>query len=237
MPINWSEQQIKTLIFLVFIAVFAISLLAGWDQWLNLSNLKQHREALFNYAEQNYWFLFFCSGLIYILTTAFSLPGATVLSLAVGFLFGRWSGTLLIVISATIGATLIFLMTRYVIADWAREKLHQQAQAVKIMDGFQSDAFSYLLFLRLIPLFPFWLINLAAAFTPVSTQTYIITTLIGILPGSFVFANLGQSLGQIESLEQLLSFPVITAFSLLGLLALTPVFVKHYKQRQATGQR
>ena len=174
-------------------------------------------------------FLYLSCGLLYIVITALSLPGAVVLSLALGFLFGRWMGTLLIVISATLGATLIFLLARYLIADWAKEKLQGKEQAVKLMNSFQEDAFNYLLFLRLVPLFPFWLINLVAAFTTVSSRTYIITTFIGIIPGSFVFANLGQSLGQIEKVEQLLSMPVLFAFFLLGLLALAPVLIKRYK--------
>ena len=161
--------------------------------------------------------------------TALSLPGGVILSLALGLLFGRWMGTFLIVVSATIGATLIFLLTRYLIADWARARLQGNEQAVKLMDSFQDDAFNYLLFLRLVPLFPFWLVNLVPAFTPVSSRTYIMTTFIGICPGSFVFANLGQTLGQIENMGQLLSMPVIIAFSLLGLLALSPILIKRYK--------
>lgn len=237
MHIMWSDQRIKTSIFLLFVAIFLIFFLSGGPQWLSLDNLKHHREALLDYAEQNYWIFFLVSGVIYILTTTFSLPGATILSLAVGFLFGRWMGTLLIVISATIGATLVFLLARYLIADWARERLRKIPQTAKIMQGFQIDAFNYLLFLRLIPVFPFWLVNLVPAFTPVSTKTYIITTLIGIVPGSFVYANLGRSLGQIDRLDQLWSLPVITAFSLLGLLALAPVIAKYYKQSQSPEHR
>ena len=92
----------------------------------------------------------------------------------------------------------------------------------------------YLLRVTLVPLFPFWLINLVPAFTPISSRTYIITTLIGIIPGSFVYANLGQALGQIENSEQLLSMPVLMAFTLLGILALAPVLVKRYNTIQST---
>ena len=228
MKYNLTQQQTRLLIFSIFCFCVAIFFLLGGQQWLNLETLKQNSQTWFNYTEQHYLLVYLACGLLYIVITALSLPGAVVLSLALGFLFGRWMGTLLIVFSATIGATLIFLLARYLIADWAREKLQGNEQAVKLMDSFQEDAFNYLLFLRLVPLFPFWLINLVAAFTTVSSRTYIITTLIGIIPGSFVFANLGQSLGQIENIEQLLSVPVLFAFFLLGLLALAPVLVKHY---------
>jgi len=231
-----TQQQTRLLVFLLLCSIGVIFFLLDGQQWLNLEALKQNRTTLLNYAEQHYLLLYLACGLLYIVMTALSLPGGTILSLALGLLFGRWMGTLLIVISATIGATLVFLLARYLIADWARERLQGNEQAVKIMDAFQTDAFNYLLFLRLVPLFPFWLVNLVPAFTPVSSRTYIITTLIGIIPGSFVFANLGQSLGQIESVEQLLSIPVLVAFTLLGILALAPVLVKKYKAIQSSGK-
>ncbi len=229
-----TQQQTRLLVFLLFCSIIAIFYLVDGQQWLNLETLKQNRNTLLNYAEQHYLFLYFVCGLLYIATTALSLPGGAVLSLALGLLFGRWMGTLLIVISATIGAMLVFLLARYLIADWARKRLLGNEQAVKLMDAFQVDAFNYLLFLRLVPLFPFWLVNLAPAFTPISSRTYIITTLIGIIPGSFVFANLGQSLGQIANTEQLLSMPVLVAFTLLGILALAPVLIKKYKAIQSS---
>ncbi len=227
-------QQTRLLVFLLFCSIITIFFLVDGQQWLNLETLKQNSNALLNYAEQHYLILYLACGLLYIAMTALSLPGGSVLSLALGLLFGRWMGTLLIVISATIGATLIFLLVRYLIADWAKERLLRNEQAVKLMDSFQADAFNYMLFLRLVPLFPFWLINLVPAFTPISSRTYIITTLIGIIPGSFVYANLGQALGQIENSEQLLSMPVLMAFTLLGILALAPVLVKRYKTIQST---
>ena len=234
MNYNLTQKQTKLLVFGVFCSIIAIFFLVDGQQWLNLETLKQNSNALLNYAEQHYLFLYLACGLFYIVMTALSLPGGSVLSLALGLLFGRWMGTLLIVISATIGATLIFLLARYLIADWARERLQGNEQAVKLMDSFQADAFNYLLFLRLVPLFPFWLINLVPAFTPISSRTYIITTFIGIIPGSFVFANLGQALGQIENVDELFSIPVIMAFTLLGILALAPVLVKRYKTIQKT---
>ena len=234
MNYNLTQKQTKLLVFGVFCSIIAIFFLVDGQQWLNLETLKQNSNALLNYAEQHYFFLYLACGLFYIVMTALSLPGGSVLSLALGLLFGRWMGTLLIVISATIGATLIFLLARYLIADWARERLQGNEQAVKLMDSFQADAFNYLLFLRLVPLFPFWLINLVPAFTPISSRTYIITTFIGIIPGSFVFANLGQALGQIENVDELFSIPVIMAFTLLGILALAPVLVKRYKTIQKT---
>lgn len=220
----------KNLLWLVPIAIATFFLLGG-PQLLSLENLQAHRQGLIEFTEQHYMVMFLSCGLLYSLSTALSLPGATALSLLLGLLFGRWAGTVLIVISATIGAGAIFWLARYLFADWAQERLQQSAMSQKLLAGFQADAFNYLLFLRLVPLFPFWLVNLAPAFTSVPMRTYLITTFIGIIPGSFVFANLGQSLGRIEHLDQLLSGQTLLALSLLGLLSLVPVLSKRLQPK------
>jgi uncharacterized membrane protein YdjX (TVP38/TMEM64 family) len=137
---------------------------------------------------------------------------------------------LIIVCAATVGATLVFLAARYLFADAARKRMGGLAQ--KINEGFTQDAFNYMLFLRLVPLFPFWLVNLAPAFTNVKLRTYVLATAIGIIPGSFVFANLGRTLGQIDSLQGLLSREVVGAFVLLGVFALIPVLIKKFRGKR-----
>jgi uncharacterized membrane protein YdjX (TVP38/TMEM64 family) len=226
-------MQKQQFIWLVPIAIAAFFLLGG-PQWLSLDNIREHRQALMDFTAQHYLAMLLACGVGYSLSTALSLPGGTVLSLLLGFLFGRWTGTLLIVISATLGAAAIFWLARYLLADWARQRLQQHALSQKLLDGFQADAFNYLLFLRLVPLFPFWLVNLAPAFTSVSMRTYLITTFVGIMPGSFIFANLGQSLGRIERLDQLLSWQTLLALSLLGGLSLIPVLSKRLQPKQFT---
>jgi len=218
-------MQKNNLIWLLPIAIAAFFLFGG-PQFLSLDNIREHRQTLLDFTDRHYFMMLLACGLAYSLSTAVSLPGGTVLSLLLGFLFGRWMGTILIVISATMGAGAVFWLARYLFSDWARAKLQQSNKAQKLLDGFAEDAFNYLLFLRLVPLFPFWLVNLAPAFTSVSIRTYLITTFIGIIPGSFVFANLGQSLGRIESVDQLLSGQTIFALTLLGLLSLVPVLSK-----------
>ncbi len=209
----------------VLITVFFIF---DTQQWLSLESVKQQKQAILNYSEQHYGLAFLGAGLLYIITTALSIPGATVLSLTIGFIFGRTMGTLLIVISATIGSTLVFLLARYLFADWAKNRIDKSPLTQKIINGFQNDAASYMLFLRLVPIFPFWLVNIAPAFTSISPQTFIFTTLIGIIPGSFVYANLGQSLASIDSLDGLLSTEMLLALSLLGILSLLPVLAKRF---------
>lgn len=216
----------KHLIWLIPVAVAAFFLFGG-PQLLSLDNIRAHRQALMDFTDRHYLLMLLACALVYSLSTALSLPGGTVLSLLLGLLFGRWVGTFVIVVSATVGATALFLLARYLLADWAEQRFRSNVRAQKLLDGFQADAFNYLLFLRLVPAFPFWLVNLAPAFTAVPLRVYVITTFIGIMPGSFVFANLGQSLGSIESLDQLLSLQTLLALSLLGLLSLVPVWLKY----------
>lgn len=222
----------KYLIWLLLIAVAAFFLFGG-PMFLSLDNIRENRQALMEFTGRHYLSMVLACGIAYSLSTAFSLPGGTVLSLLLGFLFGRWIGTALIVVSATLGAIAVFWLARYLFADWARERLKQSELSQKLLDGFQENAFNYLLFLRLVPLFPFWLVNLAPAITTVSMRTYTVTTFIGIIPGSFVFANLGQSLGRIERLDQLLSWQTFFALCLLGGLVLIPVLSKRLEPKSS----
>ena len=224
-----SATLTKLLILALFVGGVIAFFAFGGQKYLNLETLKANRDALIQYAEQHYALALLIGFLIYTVSTALSLPGGLILSLAVGLVFGRWAGTVLIVFAATLGATLVFLAARYLFANMARKRIGGLAQKINV--GFTKDAFNYLLFLRLVPLFPFWLVNLAPAFTNVSLKTYITATAIGILPGTFVFANLGQNLGRISSTKDLLTPPIIGAFVLLGVFALIPVLYKKFKAK------
>lgn len=210
------------------LAAFAVAVAAffalGGDELLRFETLRAHRDTLLAYTRDHYARMLLLSFLVYVAVVAISVPGASVLSLAMGFLFGRWVGTAVILAAATLGATLVFLAARHLFADAARRRLGPRAQ--RVIHGFEKDAVNYLLFLRLVPVFPFWLANLIPAFTPVRTRTYVLATAVGILPGAFVFANLGESLGRIESADQLLSPQVLAALGMLGVLALLPVAVR-----------
>lgn len=199
----------------------------GGDAYISLESIKNNRNALLTYSEQNYPTAMALAILIYAASTALSIPGATVLSLTLGFLFGRWIGTTVILFAATLGATLVFLAVRYLFAESARKKLNG-GMATKLLNGFNDNALHYLLFLRLVPLFPFWLVNIVPAFTTIKTGTYVLGTAIGILPGCFILANLGQSLGRIDSLEQLISDETLLAFALLGLFPLLPIVINKF---------
>lgn len=229
-----SPVGIKVLILLIFSAGFVAFFALGGDQWLNLAALKAQRNALLSYTESHYFTTLLIAVLIYTAAIALSIPGAIILSLAVGLMFGRWVGTAVIVFSATLGAMLVFLAARYLFAETVQKRIGGLAK--KFIDGFNENAFNYLLFLRFVPFFPFWLVNLAvASLTSVSMRTYVLATFIGIIPGTFIFANLGQSLGRINSVSELFSIEIIGAFVLLGLFALVPLLIK--KVRAAKSAR
>jgi uncharacterized membrane protein YdjX (TVP38/TMEM64 family) len=214
----------------VVLAFFAL----GGQRYLTLDAVKANRDALLAFTQQHFATSLVVAFAVYAGATAFSLPGGLLLSLTVGFIFGRWVGTGLVVAAATVGATLVFLAARYIFADAARRRLG--AWGERINAGFTENAFSYLLFLRLVPVFPFFLVNLAPAFTSIPLRTYVAATLVGIIPGTFVFVNVGQTLGRIESLSGLVSTETLGAFALLGLFALVPVLLKQLRSRRKEHQ-
>ncbi len=222
-----SKPWLKLVILAVLIGGLVAFFALGGQRYVNLDTLKTHRDQLLQFTNQHYVAMLAIAFAAYAASTALSLPIGLILSLTCGFLFGRWVGTLVIVGGATLGACLVFLAARYLFADAARSKMGPLA--AKINQGFTQDAFNYLLFLRLVPLFPFWLVNLAPAFTSVSLRTYALATFLGIIPGSFVFANLGQSLAAISSTKDLISLEIIGAFALLGVFALIPVALKKWR--------
>ena len=200
-------------------------------QYFTLDSLKANKDALQSYTQTHYGSMVILFIAVYCLQTALSLPGATILTLAGGFLFGAWLGTLYVNVGATSGATLAFLVARYLFRDTVERKFGERLNSVQ--RGFASNAFHYLLTLRLIPLFPFFLVNLAAGLTRIRLTTYIVATAVGIIPGSFVYANAGKQLGTINSVKDIASPGVLGAFLLLGLLALVPVVYTRWTRTSA----
>jgi uncharacterized membrane protein YdjX (TVP38/TMEM64 family) len=200
----------------------------GLNQYLSLDALKANRDALLEFVESHYGTAVALYIGIYILQSALSLPGSAILTLAGGFLFGAVPATIYVNIGATLGATCAFLAARYLLRDWVERKFG--SKLAPIQQGFSKNAFSYLITLRLIPLFPFFLVNLVSGLTRVSLGTFMLATAIGIIPGTFVFAYAGRQLGTINSLKEIASPNVLLAFTLLGLLALLPIAYKKFKE-------
>ena len=222
----WGRIGVATVFIAAMVAFFAL----GGRDYLSLETIKTNRDALLHFADHHIVAALAIAFVVYAGTVALSFPGALVLSLATGFVFGRWVGTALVVGAATVGATLAFLAARFLFADAARRRLGSIGD--RINAGFTENAFAYLLFLRLVPAFPFFLVNLAPAFTAVPVRTYVLATLIGIVPGTFVYVNLGQTLGRIESLQRLVSREMLIAYALLGLFALLPIAWRRIRSRR-----
>ena len=224
-----AQPSIGSKIAILLGVMAAIGLFFYFDlgRFLSLEELKQNRDQLLAFTEANYVASVGIFILAYIVVTGLSLPGAVILTLAGGFLFGTGWGLLFVNLGATTGATLAFLAARYLFRDWVEQKFGKWLGPVQ--QGFAENAFSYLMTLRLIPLFPFFVINLVSGLTRMNVGTYVAATALGIIPGSFVYAYAGRQLGTINSLKEIASPNVIGAFVLLGLLALVPTVYKKFR--------
>lgn len=203
-------------------------------RYVSLETLKANRDALLGFTQANYAASVIAFIALYCLQTSLSLPGATLFTLAGGFLFGSVIGMLYVNIAATLGATLGFLAARYLLRDWVEQRFG--ARLATLQEGFARNGFSYLLTLRLVPLFPFFLVNLVSGLTRVRVGTFVAATSLGIIPGSFVYANAGRQLGTINSLGEIASPQVLGAFALLGLLALAPLVHRRLSAPPVTTQ-
>ena len=216
----------KALIAVVMALAIGAFFYLDLGRFLSLTALKENRDSLLAFVDTNFGAAVGLFILTYVLVAGLSLPGAVILTLAGGFLFGGILATLFINIGATTGATLAFLTARYLLRDTVEQKFGKWLGPFQ--EGFAKNAFSYLLTLRLIPLFPFFVVNLGSGLTRVNVGTYMLATAIGIIPGSFVYSYAGRQLGTINSLKEIASPNVIGAFVLLGLLALVPVVYKRF---------
>lgn len=225
------NRWLKIALLLLFAGGIAAFFLFDGQRYLSLESVKSNRDALLAFTEAHFVAALAIGFVVYAGAVAFSVPGGLLLSLTMGFVFGRWVGTVLVVLAATVGATIVFLAARYIFADAARKRLGTVGK--KINAGFTENALSYMLFLRLVPLFPFFLVNLAPAFTSIPLRTFVLGTFIGIIPGTFVFVNLGQTLGRIDSLKGLISVETLGAFALLGVFALVPILIKKFRSKRA----
>ena len=216
----------------LLVAVWIVFMLAGGYRYLTFSALAQNRDWLCGLVQKWGILAAFVYIVVYATLVALSVPGGAILTIAGGFLFGTWVGGLCAVIGATLGATAIFLAARAGLG-----ALAQRAGRLvgKLEAGFRADAFNYLLVLRLVPIFPFWLINLVPALVGVRLPTYMLATFLGIVPGTFVYASLGNGLGSlVEEPDLAIIFKPSLLVPIVGLalLALIPVGYKHWRGKK-----
>ena len=195
-------------------------------EMLSLDRLKDSREALAAFYGQNRALMIAVFFAVYVAATAVSIPGAIILTLAGGAIFGFWLGLLLISFASSIGALLAFLVSRYLLRDVLQRKFKSSFQAIN--QGIERDGLFYLLTLRLVPLFPFWLINLLMGLTQLRANRFYTVSQIGMLPGTVVFVNAGTQLALINSLGDVLSPALIGSLVLLGLFPLVAKFMVNF---------
>ncbi len=207
------------LVLIGFIAALAVAYFKfGLSDYLSLQSLKEHNQGLLDSFKSNPVPVVLGFAAIYIVSTALSIPGATVLTLAAGAIFGFWYGTLIVSIASTIGATLAFLGARFLFRDSVEAKFQDRLK--KINEGVNKEGAFYLFTLRLIPIVPFFLVNLLMGLTSIRVPVYFIVSMVGMLPGTAVYVNAGTQLSKLESMRGILSPPIILSLVLLGILPL-----------------
>ncbi|UTZ36991.1 TVP38/TMEM64 family protein [Vibrio campbellii] len=211
----------KKLILGLILVATILFLGINFGQYLTLENAKAQQEALNSFIDQNFIYAAATYFFAYIAITAFSIPGAAVVTLLGAALFGFWTSLLLVSFASTIGATIAFLSSRYLLREWVQSKFGSKLSAIN--QGVEKDGAFYLFSLRLIPVFPFFLINLLMGLTPMTIARFYLTSQIGMLPGTAVYLNAGTQLATIDSLSGIVSPTVLASFALLGLF---PIIAK-----------
>ncbi|WP_432695597.1 FAD-dependent oxidoreductase [Marinobacterium sp. YM272] len=214
----------------IIVLVVAGFFLFGGQDLLTLESLKASLDRFHGWRDQHALLVSVGFFLVYVLVTALSLPGAAVMTLAGGALFGLLWGVLLISFASSIGATLAFLVSRYLLHDWVQSRFGQRLAPIN--RGIEKDGAFYLFTLRLVPLFPFFLINLLMGLTPIRARTFYWVSQVGMLAGTIVYVNAGTQLGQLESLSDVLSADLIISFALLGVFPLVARKVIGFVQRR-----
>ncbi|HET7319839.1 MAG TPA: TVP38/TMEM64 family protein [Nitrospirota bacterium] len=219
----------KKILLLVFVILTVITLRSSpLGSALTFENLQRNRQALLSFVSAHYVLSVVSFISVYVIVAALSIPGAVILTLAGGFLFGTAAGVLYVDAGATAGAVCAFLSARYLLGDRLQQKYG--GQFAKFNGEMVRNGVNYLLTLRLIAVFPFFLINFLAGLTKVPLKTFLWTTAVGIIPGTAVFAYAGQQLGSINSPADILSKKVIAALAALGFITLAPTVWKRIRK-------
>lgn len=228
------------------IALVGLGLVLGYalglQDYLSLRFLAEQRQALRMHVDSNFVQSAVLFLVVYIMAVAVSFPAASVLTIFGGFLFGWMMGGALVAVGATVGASILFLATRSAFGSFLR---HRVEGVVKSMaDGFRENAFGYLFVIRLAPVFPFFVVNMAAALFDISLGRFVAATFLGILPGTFAYAYLGQGVdsvlvaaeasGREAQISDLVTGEITLAFCALALVALIPTVVRQVRKRSAS---
>lgn len=221
----------RGLLLVTIVMLIAAFFIFDIGQYLTLDSLKAHQQDLAEYIQSNWLQAFVIYFVIYVAATALSLPGAIILTLGAGALFGLGFGLLLASFASTIGATLAFLVSRFLLRDWVKTTFSERIKAID--KGVEKDGPFYLLSLRLVPIFPFFVINLVMGVTSIKTVTYYFVSQIGMLIGTAVYVNAGTQLAEIEAVSDIVSRDLILSFVLLGIFPIiAKLIINFIKQKR-----
>lgn len=221
---------------LVLVAVVVVFYGLGWQRYFSWEQLRTRVAAIEQDVNQNRVQAALVFVVVYVTVTALSLPVSTWLSLLAGALFGRWLGTGIVSVSATIGATCAFLSSRFLFRDLVESRF--RTRLIGLQSGLAQDGAFYVLFLRLVPLFPFFLVNLGLGVTRIPVRTYMALSWIGMLPANFLFVNAGAEIGRLEQPQDVLTWRIMLSLSALGIFPLVARWVyRAWRDNRTTHRR
>ncbi|HEY1991411.1 MAG TPA: TVP38/TMEM64 family protein [Gammaproteobacteria bacterium] len=215
----------------VVAALILVIYFAEARNWLSADALREHRDALLRVVSGHYWESLVLVMALCVLLVAVSTPASAPLMLLSGMLFGRWIGSAMMILATSLGAVLAMLLVRYVAQDFVRARLRGHPRPQELVKGFQRHRNSYLLFLRLVPAFPFWITNILVGLTDFPWLPFFLLTLPGIAPDSLIYCNIGANLTHAKSARDLMSPASVAALALLAVLSLTPVALRQLQRR------
>ena len=216
-----SQKTLKISLLLFLISLIILFFIFEMNQYSSLQNVKIQYQNLLYYYDKNNLLIHIVFIFIYIITTSLSLPFALALTLIGGALFGFWYGLILVSFGSTIGATIAFLIARFIGYEYVR--INYQNQLSKFYNGFKKEGTFYLFALRMVPLFPFFMINIITALMPIKTWTFYWVSQVGMLPGTILYVFAGTQLSEIKSLSDIMSPTLIVTFIFIGFF---PILVK-----------
>lgn len=219
----------KFLLFLAFAILFCYFYFSGVTNYISLENVKSNRDILVTFTDKNYWLAVTIFVLIYTLLILFCFPIGWIMTLVGGYLFGLWT-VVYVNIAIAFGCTSVFLLVRYIIGDWIQTRFNKQLK--QINSSLSKHEVSYLLTLRLMPIFPFFLVNLLAGLTKVKLRTFVWTTIVGTLFGTYVYALAGQKLASINTVTDIFSPEIIIAFACLIAVSFLPALITRFKNKK-----
>jgi len=221
-----TNKILKIIIILIFIGTISFGLFFDYSQYFSFEMIKSQHEKLNEFIKLNYSFSIVVFFIIYIIVTAFALPFGALKTILAGALFGLIPGVILTSFASSIGSTLCLLMSRFVLKDYVEKKYSKYLE--KINEGIKKDGIYYLFFLRLSPIFPFFIINLVFGLTKMKALTFYLVSQIGMFLGTIIFVNAGVQLSKINKIEDILSIEIIVSFILIGL---APLIIKKLLER------